>query len=850
MKKGLIFIVFLFSGIQAFAQTPINVALVSAGATATASSFYNQSGTTFPRNNAIQGDRKDWGASVNGWASDASKTVPQWLEVDFPRARTLAELDTFEIQDNFSMPVNPTLSTTCMTYCNSSFLVQTWDGSQWNTIPNGSITGNTHVWNQFSLLPTITTSKIRYYVTATHASDGLVRLVDFEAYYIHPAGAQTFTALTCNNKTGQFDVAGASGLALDGDTVNVPAGTCKWDTTLNVSQSITLSGAGSSSTIIQDGTANNTRLINWTCSAGSANRLTGFGFADGGVKTSIMTLGALLFMCTDATGTTLRIDHNSYDHLKGFQNEVWNAIGVVDHNTFSVTNNPSGEIPLYGFHASWQGVGGNGENSWAQPTNFGSSQFLFYEDNTVTFDVNESYACWDNFRGFRGVARFNKNTRCSYEDHGTESSGYDRGVKAVEVYANSFDGSNSGGQILNKAVNLRGGQILTWGNKGTNIPIGFTYSSVTLVDDRSTSYFTPWGEATGRNIWDKNNGSDPFPITNGGSNCAASGGKVCTAASGGRDTVTVTGARWTTNQWLSSPLYVIRKINCAFPPTKNCSALIVSNTATTITFAGAGFNGDLTFTTGDTFEINKVTQTIDQPGAGEGSLVPTSTCTATSSGTSATASGCSTTYSNGQVLSVSDDGNATSYYNGTFTVTASGGNSFTYTCLSTCGSSTSLHIVTPPPGFNDQIIAPVYSWNNPFTFSDTTTSEEFVSVSTSAAISAIENTTFFSYGGSPNLSGCNTMGNPHNPCPFTGTPGTNNGIGIGKLADRPTTCTPGVGYWAPDLGNWNSTNDARAAYVLEGITYYQGVFYKCTAPNTWTLSYTPYTYPHPLTMNP
>jgi hypothetical protein len=25
-----------------------------------------------------------------------------------------------------------------------------------------------------------------------------------------------------------------------------------------------------------------------------------------------------------------------------------------------------------------------------------------------------------------------------------------------------------------------------------------------------------------------------------------------------------------------------------------------------------------------------------------------------------------------------------------------------------------------------------------------------------------------------------------------------------------------------------------------------GVLYKCTAPNTWTLYYTPYTYPHPL----
>ena len=57
----------------------------------------------------------------------------------------------------------------------------------------------------------------------------------------------------------------------------------------------------------------------------------------------------------------------------------------------------------------------------------------------------------------------------------------------------------------------------------------------------------------------------------------------------------------------------------------------------------------------------------------------------------------------------------------------------------------------------------------------------------------------------------------------------------GPIASRPTTCTTGVAYWATDEGEWDSTHAGP-----------DGRLYKCTATNTWTLFYTPYTYPHPL----
>jgi hypothetical protein len=81
--------------------------------------------------------------------------------------------------------------------------------------------------------------------------------------------------------------------------------------------------------------------------------------------------------------------------------------------------------------------------------------------------------------------------------------------------------------------------------------------------------------------------------------------------------------------------------------------------------------------------------------------------------------------------------------------------------------------------------------------------------------------------------------------PFNGT----TGMGFGTAAFRPDTCTPtpealdagygGVGYWATDAGgDWNKKSPNTSGN--------DGVLYQCTSTNTWTVAYTPYTYPHPL----
>jgi len=74
--------------------------------------------------------------------------------------------------------------------------------------------------------------------------------------------------------------------------------------------------------------------------------------------------------------------------------------------------------------------------------------------------------------------------------------------------------------------------------------------------------------------------------------------------------------------------------------------------------------------------------------------------------------------------------------------------------------------------------------------------------------------------------------------PFDGT----TGMGFGTLANRPSTCSTnpsesggGVGYWATDVGEWNSRRAGP-----------DGQLYRCSATNTWTLHYMPFPYPHPM----
>ena len=144
---------------------------------------------------------------------------------------------------------------------------------------------------------------------------------------------------------------------------------------------------------------------------------------------------------------------------------------------------------------------------------------------------------------------------------------------------------------------------------------------------------------------------------------------------------------------------------------------------------------------------------------------------------------------------------------------------------------------TPTPSAPiNEALDPIYEWDD--TFPQGTLSQQVLDNAKQTIANRDYYTDNWKGGG---LSGPMEQTSPTSP--FNGSTTCNAGgdsyscgVGIGTLANRPTSCTAGVGYWATDQGNWNTSGNA----------FGQGVLYKCTSTNNWNSSYTPYTYPHPL----
>lgn len=156
-----------------------NVARASNGGVATASSTYNPN---YAPSGAINGDRKGllWG-NGGGWNDGTPNAGPDWIEISFNGAKTIDEINVFSMQDDYTAPVDPTLSMTFGYWGLRAFEVQYWNGSAWVAVPNGSVTANNKVWRQFLFAP-ITTTKIRVFITG--ALNGYARVIEVEAWGI------------------------------------------------------------------------------------------------------------------------------------------------------------------------------------------------------------------------------------------------------------------------------------------------------------------------------------------------------------------------------------------------------------------------------------------------------------------------------------------------------------------------------------------------------------------------------------------------------------------------------------------------------------------------------------------
>jgi hypothetical protein len=397
------------------------------------------------------------------------------------------------------------------------------------------------------------------------------------------------------NSPSYSDVAGAIASVMDGDTVTIPAGTATWSRTLRVAKGITIQGAGVGVTIIKDSLQNG-RLIDWTLAAGYPSRLTGIEFQDGGRINGGGAPGGVLHVDGSNTdGSMFRWDNCKWNNVNGAP-VLDTVVGVVDHCAF-ITDKFGNAIYIYS--SRWNDQN-NGDGSWAAPTGFGSSQFLFIEDCSFSHTQPSLHDVTDAYAGARFVVRHCTIFNGGPHNHGTESTGRARGSRAMEVYNNTYTGTD-----LNRFVGgSRSGGVLFHDNSIS----GYGAAPVfTLVNVRNYMPFTPWGGADGSNAWDVNERITFFT------------GKA--ASNSSNLTVAVSGAKWTTNQWAGYVLY--RTSNVCNSGSLNYGE-IQSNTSTTITFTGNGGYQNppsMSICAGDTLEIRKVDHALDQCGRAGGSLI-------------------------------------------------------------------------------------------------------------------------------------------------------------------------------------------------------------------------------------
>ena len=153
----------------------VNVALGSAGATASASSSYS---SRYPPSAVIDGERSGAPWGDGGAWQDKCAGLPDWLQVDLAQAYTITEVDVFSLQENAVDPFEPTPTLTS-SLAPRDFHLEYWDGAQWTTVPGSSVVGNTQVWTQVTF-PAITTTRVRLVVTRTAGNRS--RISEFEVF--------------------------------------------------------------------------------------------------------------------------------------------------------------------------------------------------------------------------------------------------------------------------------------------------------------------------------------------------------------------------------------------------------------------------------------------------------------------------------------------------------------------------------------------------------------------------------------------------------------------------------------------------------------------------------------------
>lgn len=367
-----------------------------------------------------------------------------------------------------------------------------------------------------------------------------VFFVIFFLAYAECALAQgTYTAATCNRSDVNAVINGPTHVAVNGDVIQIPAGTCTWTTGITV-------GSGIGITVSGSGTPNSTPSTTGPSASCTATVITD-NISGGNVfqfqPTATSSLSRISCMkirtdnssvinapftaagtCDSSTCPNLRIDNVTLD--ASLQGQVAdsgskiltdNMFGVLDHNSMSgSTGGPGMEFLSYN-NSAWQGIGDFGDNSWASTDTFGTAKTMYIENNAFGANVvvteSEAQVPHGYEGGGRVAVRFNTCNGCivGLSNHGTDSNGRPRGARQGEFYNNTFVCTNTGSGC--QGVGVRSGVYIMFGNSLTAAAGAWFNEYMSLNAFRvNVIWASPWNQCNGSGPYDDNSVSPPVCI--------------------------------------------------------------------------------------------------------------------------------------------------------------------------------------------------------------------------------------------------------------------------------------------------------------------------------------------------
>ena len=279
----------------------------------------------------------------------------------------------------------------------------------------------------------------------------------------------------------------------DGDTITIPGGTFTWATQVHITKNITIEGAGQDVTIVYDNVpkaaAGDGPVMLLATGITSTFRITGFTVRGMAQDTNNLNKGIIVVY---GDSHSVRIDHVKIDQPGTGAMRLGLVWGVVDHCYFNEPNHKIGvEVGAANF----------GDESFETPTNLGSGEGVYVEDNTFIGNALGGASAVNAVAGGRVVFRHNTLIDQNTAGHGTEGT-RQRGMRTYEIYQNTFTTSH----LMDKGIQLRGGTGVIWGNtlRGTGGSTGYENAIVALNFRSFTQYNQNFGSATGSNSWDQN----------------------------------------------------------------------------------------------------------------------------------------------------------------------------------------------------------------------------------------------------------------------------------------------------------------------------------------------------------